>query len=139
MSRLITTIRAAAFTDCSGLTTVFCEGDVPLFDIPNDAFRGATAAIVYYRPGTSGWAEMVVRRPLALWIPLSVGEPRDPPATPLRLLSATPAPESLTIQRSTNLRDWEDWQTVSRDEGPGELNDAEAGTVPHRFYRAVGH
>ncbi|MCP5521518.1 MAG: leucine-rich repeat domain-containing protein [Verrucomicrobiales bacterium] len=135
----ITTIRAAAFTDCSGLTSVFCEGDVPLFDIPNDAFRGATAAIVYYRPGTSGWAEMVVRRPLALWIPLSVGEPRDPPATPLRLLSATPAPESLTIQRSTNLRDWEDWQTVSRDEGPGELNDPEAGAVPYRFYRAVGH
>jgi hypothetical protein len=50
-------------------------------------------------------------------------------------LTHSPAPATVRVQRSANLVDWEDWQTVSRDEGPSELQDAEAGSTPYRFYR----
>jgi len=49
----------------------------------------------------------------------------------------SPAPATVRVQRSVNLVDWEDWQTVSKDEGPSELQDSEAGTTPYRFYRGV--
>ena len=44
---------------------------------------------------------------------------------------------TVRVQRSTNLVGSEDWQTVSRDAGPGELLDTEAGTTPYRFYRGI--
>ncbi|MCL4180070.1 MAG: hypothetical protein KJ072_20275 [Verrucomicrobia bacterium] len=46
-------------------------------------------------------------------------------------------PATVRVQRSANLVDWEDWQTVSRDAGPSELQDTEAGTTLYRFYRGV--
>lgn len=44
---------------------------------------------------------------------------------------------SVRVQRSANLRDWEDWQTLTLGATPSELSDLDAGTVPHHFYRAV--
>ena len=54
---------------------------------------------------------------------------------PLRLVTHSPAPATVRVQRSANLVDWEDWQTVSKDSGPSQLQDAEAGSTPYRFYR----
>jgi hypothetical protein len=98
---------------------------------------GSDDAVLYFRPGALRWPDTVAGRPTALWIPLSLGNPSEPLSAPLRLRGATPAPEQLRVQRSTNLRDWEDWQTVSRAGGPGGLNDPDAGTEPYRFYRVV--
>lgn len=47
--------------------------------------------------------------------------------------SARPRP---TKQRSINLRDREDWQTVTTDGSALELTDDSAG-APQRFYRAM--
>jgi hypothetical protein len=44
---------------------------------------------------------------------------------------------SVRVQRSANLRDWEDWQSVTLGAVPAELTDPDAGAVPQRFYRAV--
>jgi hypothetical protein len=44
---------------------------------------------------------------------------------------------SVRVQRSSNLRDWEDWQPVTLGVAPIELTDPGPGPVPHRFYRAV--
>ncbi len=44
---------------------------------------------------------------------------------------------SVRVQRSSNLRDWEDWQSVTLGAAPTELSDAEVGTAVRRFYRAV--
>ncbi|MCP5522322.1 MAG: leucine-rich repeat domain-containing protein [Verrucomicrobiales bacterium] len=124
-----------AFRSCTSLSGVYFEGDGP--DIPSGVFSGANAVSLYFRPGSLNWPDTVAGRPTALWIPLSLGNPSEPLAAPLRLRSGTPAPAELLVQRSTNLRDWEDWQTVSRTEGPGELNDPDAGASPYRFYRVV--
>ena len=44
---------------------------------------------------------------------------------------------SVRVQRSANLRDWEDWQALTLGATPSELSDLDAGAVSHRFYRAV--
>ena len=44
---------------------------------------------------------------------------------------------SVRVQRSANLRDWEDWQTLTFGATPSELSDLDAGANPQRFYRAV--
>lgn len=44
---------------------------------------------------------------------------------------------SARVQRSSNLRDWEDWPSVTLGTIPAELTDTNAGVIPHRFYRAV--
>jgi hypothetical protein len=41
------------------------------------------------------------------------------------------------VQRSSNLRDWEDWQAITLVNIPTELSDPDARSIPHRFYRAV--
>ena len=124
-----------AFVGCDSLTRLFFEGNAP--DVSPNAFTGATAAVLYYRPGTSGWAKTVAGRPTALWIPIYLGEAPASPLEPLKLRSTTPAPARLSVQRSANLQDWEDWRTVSRTVGPGTLTDPDSGALPFRFYRAV--
>ena len=44
---------------------------------------------------------------------------------------------TVRIQRSENLRDWQDWQTVTLSNGPFELTDSNAANSSPRFYRAV--
>ena len=44
---------------------------------------------------------------------------------------------SVRVQRSANLRDWEDWQTLTLGATPSELSDLDAGANSRRFYRAV--
>lgn len=44
---------------------------------------------------------------------------------------------SIRVQRSANLRDWDDWQALTLGATPSELSDLDAGDNPHRFYRAV--
>ncbi|MBI2928185.1 MAG: hypothetical protein HYY24_21155 [Verrucomicrobia bacterium] len=48
-----------------------------------------------------------------------------------------PAGATLRVQRSVNLRDWEDWQSVTLRAQPSEVSDADAATASSRFYRAV--
>ncbi len=42
------------------------------------------------------------------------------------------------VQRSSNLRDWEDWESVTLGQQPIELSDSDTLTAPNRFYRAAG-
>jgi hypothetical protein len=44
---------------------------------------------------------------------------------------------SVRVQRSANLRDWEDWQALTLGATPSEVSDLGAGVVSCRFYRAV--
>jgi hypothetical protein len=48
-----------------------------------------------------------------------------------------PAGQSARVQRSDNLRDWLDWQTVTLRNDPIELIDSDASTTTRRFYRAA--
>jgi hypothetical protein len=45
--------------------------------------------------------------------------------------------QTVRVQRSTNLVDWVDWQTVTLNGTVKELLDGPAAGVPFRFYRVV--
>ena len=132
----VTSIGDWAFSDCTSLTAVHFQGNAPVNSTGTE-FAGADQVIVYYLPGSMGWGTSYGGRPTALWIPLTLGGPPLTTFSPLKLLTRSPAPATLRVQRSANLRDWEDWRTVSRDQGPGELHDPDASTTPYRFYRLV--
>jgi hypothetical protein len=44
--------------------------------------------------------------------------------------------QRVRVQRSTNLKDWADWKTVTLDGTACELSDA-TSTASQRFYRAI--
>lgn len=55
----------------------------------------------------------------------------------LRLKMDGPRGVSAWVQRSGDLRQWEDWQPVRFGAAPAELSDPDAVTAPRRFYRAA--
>jgi hypothetical protein len=132
----VTNIDWGTFSGCTGLTEACFEGNAPV-SLGGNAFESCPAVIVYYRAGTTGWGSIFDGRPTALWIPITPSVPSISANHPLKLLTHSPAPASVRVQHSANLVDWEDWQTVSRDAGPSELQDAEASTAPYRFYRGI--
>ena len=75
---------------------------------------------------------------LDLFRPSSRLEPESPQQPGgFRFLVRGDAGLSVRVQRSANLRDWEDWQALTLGATPSELSDLDAGAVSHRFYRAV--
>ncbi len=48
-----------------------------------------------------------------------------------------PNGQTVRVQRSTNLVDWVDWQTVTLNGSVKELLDGPAAGIPFRFYRVV--
>jgi len=133
----VATIQWRAFDGCTSLERIYFRGNVPSSYPSEDIFGEANSVTLYYLPGTTGWGAAVVDQPTALWIPVVPKLPLLTSDNPLRLVTFSPAPSTVHVQRSMNLLDWEDWQTVSRDEGPSELQDLDAGTTPYRFYRGV--
>jgi hypothetical protein len=113
------------------------RGNAPALALGGYGYDNFNNATVYYLPGTTGWVSTYADRPTALWIPITPSLPSLAADYPLKLLTHSPAPATVRIQRSVNLVDWDDWQTVSRDAGPSELQDTEAGSTPYRFYRGI--
>ena len=131
----VTLIRSYSFAGCSSLRVVYFKGDAPTFHYrPFDAADNVT---ICYLPGTSNWEPTIAGRPTALWIPVVPNLPLVTSAKPLRLVTSSPAPSSVGVQRSADLLAWDDWQTVTRDGGPSELQDTEVAATPYRFYRGV--
>jgi len=127
----VTSIGSGAFSGCSSLTSVYFQGRPP--SLGASVFHEANRVRVYYLPGQTGWGSTFGGRPTALWIPVMPNLPSVTTDNPLRLRSSSPAPAAVRVQRSANLVDWEDWQTVSKVSGPSELQDTEAGSTPYRF------
>jgi len=135
MPESIIQIGNQVFWGCTNLGRVYFQGNIP--SIYFDVFSGSGEVTVYYLPGTVGWAHSFDNRPTALWIPITPNLDSVTEANQLRLVTHSPAPATVRVQRSANLVDWEDWRTVSRDEGPSELRDPDARTRPYRFYRGI--
>lgn len=55
----------------------------------------------------------------------------------IRLRVAGPAGVPGRLQRSTNLRDWSDWQTISFGSEPVEVSEPQTATATRHFYRVV--
>ena len=85
------------------------------------------------------WRNVAVNQILALQEALVLRLEPAPPQQPggYRFLLHGEAGLSVRVQRSANLRDWEDWQPVTLGAAPAELTGSDAGAIAHRFYRAV--
>jgi hypothetical protein len=59
------------------------------------------------------------------------------PGSPFTIAVSGQAGSTVLLQRSANLRDWEDWVVLPLGEYPIELADPDADTSPSGFYRAV--
>jgi hypothetical protein len=55
----------------------------------------------------------------------------------LRFRLSDASGQRVRVQRSINLRDWEDWKTVTLEGTSSELSD-ETSTASQCFYRAIG-
>jgi hypothetical protein len=58
-----------AFSYCSGLTSVYFQGDAPNFGSSSVSNTFPDITTVYYLPGTSGWGTTLGGLPTALWKP----------------------------------------------------------------------
>ena len=85
-----------------------------------------------YVAGWDGLAILDKCRPL-----ITLGRLQFSHEGPLTLSVSGPAGDTVRIQRSANLRDWEDWVALPLGERPAEVGDPEAARVPQRFYRAL--
>ena len=72
----VTSIGGSAFYSCSSLTSVYFEGNAPALPYGNAFFA---PAVIYYRPGTTGWTNPWDGRPATLWIesPEIVKQPKS--------------------------------------------------------------
>ena len=70
IGRGVETIRNDVFGDCTSLSGVYFCGPAPAPQYAG-VFYNANNVIVYYLPGTAGWANQWCGRPTALWRPAS--------------------------------------------------------------------
>ena len=89
-------------------------------------------ANVFFAARFSGLVILDLFRPSLRLEPVSPQQPGG-----FRFLVRGDAGLSVRVQRSSNLRDWEDWQTLTLGATPSELSDLDAGANSRRFYRAV--
>src|SRR5262249_37343296 len=83
----VTSIGNWSFFECMKLNGVYFEGNAPLVEWYT--FVGCDQAVVYYLPGTDGWAATFEDRPAAPWLPkLQAMAPRS---------GVPPNPFALTI------------------------------------------
>ena len=103
----------------------------------NSAFGDARDLVVagtnvFVAAGQAGLVILDLFRPSVRLEPVSPQQPGG-----FRFLACGDAGLSVRVQRSANLRDWEDWQALTLGATPSELSDLDASTNSHRFYRAV--
>ena len=87
---------------------------------------------VFFAARFSGLVILDLFRPSLRLEPVSPQQPGG-----FRFLVRGDAGLSVRVQRSANLRDWEDWQALTLGATPSELSDLDAGANSRRFYRAV--
>jgi len=102
----------------------------------NSAFGASDVVVagtnVFVAAQYSGLVILDLFRPSLRLEPVSPQQPGG-----FRFLVRGDAGLSVRVQRSANLRDWEDWQALTLGATPSELSDLDAGANSRRFYRAV--
>ena len=134
----VSSIGVGAFYE-SGLTAVYFRGNCPT---PSDnLFQDASMAIVYYLPGTAGWAATLAGRPTALWVlpypfilTRSVGRPQSN-GFGFRISWATNV--SVVVETATGGlgSNWAPISTNALINGWVDFSDPEWTNYPSRFYR----
>jgi len=136
----VASIGPLAFADCTSLTGIYFTGNAPAAD--TSVFTGATNAIVYYLPGTTGWGPTFAGRPTAPWQlpnPLIVngGPGQDPQTIGSGFTISWATNKSVVIEACTNLitPTWVPVSTNKLTNGSSYFSEAERTNYPARFYR----
>jgi len=93
------------------------------------------------RSATQGWACVVAVAPnyayLASDAGLEVVDLINLAGNGFHFLVSGEPGQTVRVQRSRNLKDWEDWQQVTLGAAPADVTDANTLSTPRGFYRAV--
>ena len=136
----VTTIGNWAFWNCSGLTSVYFQGNAPIAGF--SMFEQAPLAKVYYLPGTLGWGETFAGRPAAVWFlpnPLILTSSPGPGVRNSQfgftISWATNA--AVTVEASADLANpvWTPVATHTLTGGTADFIDPDWAAYPSRFYR----
>ncbi|HOC55664.1 MAG TPA: leucine-rich repeat protein [Verrucomicrobiota bacterium] len=130
----------AAFSFCSSLTAIYCQGNAPSFDEPR-SFEG-TYATVYYLPGTTGWGPTYGWLSTAPWqlpYPVILGfEPSfGVQSNSFGFVISWATNVSVVVEACTNLADpiWSPVGTNGLTDGWCYFSDPQWTNYPARCYR----
>lgn len=133
----VTTIEANAFQWCSGLGTMYFEGNAP--SLGTAVFDGATNVTVYYLSGTTGWTNPWADRPAVLWNPQIQTDVTGfgMSTNGFGFTIAGTNNYSVLVEACTNLTSgiWGPLQTGSISNGSLSFSDPQSTNYPSRFYR----
>ena len=133
----VTSIGNSAFKVCSGLQGVYFLGNPP--SVSAVAFVGATAATVYYLPGTKGWNAKFAGRPTVLWnSQIRTGDGGfGVKAGQFGFNVAGNSGLSFVVEATTNLGQpvWTPVSTNTLSAGTAHFSDPQWQNHPTRFYR----
>jgi hypothetical protein len=135
----VTSIGDGAFSGCSGLQGVYFLGNPPSSNFGANSFAGATAATVYYLPGTTGWTAIFDGRPTVLWnSQIPTGDAGfGVKAGQFRFNVTGNSGLSFVVEATTNLRQpvWTPVSTNTFSAGAASFSDPQWQNHRTRFYR----
>lgn len=131
----VTNVESLAFNACTNLTAAYFQGNAPGGGSDSTLFLGATNAIVYYMPVTTGWGATFGGRPTVCWNPqarnlgISVNQFEFTITGTSNLV--------IVVEACTNLTNpvWTPLGTNSLIEGMSQFSDPQGTNYPTRFYR----
>lgn len=133
----VTNIGDAAFSYCNSLKGIYFKGDTPA--VGSDAFKYASAAVVYYLPDATGWAATFGGRPTALWNPViqATTPAADVQSNPFALTIAGTPNIPVVVEACTNLANpiWVPQITNALTNGSISFTDRAWTDFSSRFYR----
>jgi hypothetical protein len=134
----VTSIGDYAFGDCSDLSKAYFGGNAP---VAGSTVFGGDVGMVYYLPGTSGWASTFGGWPAAAWYyqpqPQILGSGNGFGAQPtgFQFTISWATNTSVVVLASTNLQSWTPLITNQLANGTNAFIDSKWTNNPRRFYR----
>lgn len=133
----VTHIGEDAFIYCTNLTEIFFTGNAPWFDSAY-TFEGDVNAQAYYLPGTKGWDVFFNQTwiPIAPWLPQieTTGNSIGVQANQFSFNINWASGQTVVVEASTNLIDWQPLQTNTIATGSAYFSDPQWTNYPSRYY-----
>ena len=132
-------IGMASFVNCPNLTGVYFLENAPVLDgFSLFPFAGDPNIMIYYLPGTSGWASKIFDVPALPWYPfLQPGGNSGAPPNQFGFTINWAAGQTVEVDACTNLAKpvWTPLQTLTLTNGSTWFGDSQRTSFPARYYR----
>jgi len=133
----VTNIGSSAFVNCSRLSGIYFRGNAPV--VGTGLLAGSVGAVIYYSPGSAGWAGLVDGKTPVLWDPqvesgtgFGIGG-----AGQFGFTIRGTNKMAVAVESCTNLTSnvWIPVKTVTLSNGTATFIDTTSTNHPSRFYR----